>query len=99
MLLNRSGTDVLDAPPILPWSDDWPPSGLLPWSPPRPPALLGGRGLFRMSFRVDEEDEGVRTGDWLAASLDEPREDGDAVPSLESLFFLDDLLGSLPRES
>lgn len=32
--------------------------------------------------------------------LDGSRDDGDAVPSLESLFFLEDLLGSLPaRES
>jgi hypothetical protein len=34
----------------------------------------------------------------VAVSL-EPAEDGDAVPSFESLFFLDDLFGSLPRES
>ncbi len=52
-----------------------------------------------MSFRVDEEEDGVRTGDWLAVSLDKPVDDGDAVPSFESLFFLDDLFGSLPRES
>lgn len=47
-----------------------------------------------MSLRVDVEDEGVSTGDWL-----ESRDEGDAVPSLESLFFLDDLLESFPRES
>lgn len=41
------------------------------------------------------DDEGVTAGDWL-----ESREAGvdDAVPSLESLFFFEDLL-SLPRES
>lgn len=41
------------------------------------------------------EDDGVRAGDWL----DESRDDGDAVPSLDSLFFLEDLVESLPRES
>lgn len=46
-----------------------------------------------MSLSVDVEDDGVRTGDWL-----ESRDEGDAVPSLESLFFLDDLLESFPRE-
>ena len=61
----------------------------LPW-----PALFWGSGLFRGSFRVDVEDVGVRTGDWL-----ESRDEGDAVPSLESLFFLEDLLESFPRES
>jgi hypothetical protein len=56
--------------------------------------LLGGSGLLRISLRVEVEDDGVKTGDWLvlAAAF------GDAVPSLESLFFLEDLL-SLPRES
>lgn len=49
--------------------------------------------MFRGSFRVDVEDVGVRTGDWL-----ESRDEGDAVPSLESLFFLEDLLESFPRE-
>ena len=44
---------------------------------------------------MDVDEEGVRTGDWL----DESREEGDAVPSLGSLFFLEDLLGSLPRDS
>lgn len=71
--------------------DGWPTP---PCSPPRPPAFEG-RGLLRLSLSVDVEDEGVRTGDWLEVS----REDGDAVPSLESLFFLEVLLGSLPRES
>jgi hypothetical protein len=36
----------------------------------------------------------VRTGDWF----EESRDEGDAVPSLGSLFFLD-LSGPLPRES
>ncbi len=51
--------------------------------------------MLRMSFRVEVEEDGVRTGDWvasLAAAF------GDAVPSFGSLFFLD-LLESLPRES
>ena len=55
--------------------------------------LLGGSGLLRISFRVEVEDDGVMTGDWLVAAAF-----GEAVPSLESLFFLEDLL-SLPRES
>lgn len=57
---------------------------------------MGGSGLLRMSFRVDEEEEGVRTGDWLASR---DAAFGEAVPSFESLFFLEDLLESLPRES
>lgn len=91
----------LDAPPIDPKR-----SGMAPgceaednpdgWfgivgSPPEPPAL---RGLFLMSLSVEVDEEGVKTGDWV-----EPSRAGDAVPSLESLFFLEDLLGSLPRES
>lgn len=59
--------------------------------------MFGGKGLFRISFRVDVDEDGVRTGDWLD-SLDDPTEDGDEVPSFPS-FFLDALLGSLPRES
>lgn len=51
--------------------------------------------MFRMSLRVDVDDDGVSTGDWL----DESRDEGDEVPSLESLFFLEDLPASLPRES
>lgn len=49
-----------------------------------------------MSFRVEVEEDGVKTGDWVE-SLAEAF--GDAVPSFESLFFLEDLLESLPRES
>jgi hypothetical protein len=64
-----------------------------PWSPW--PVVLFGSGLLRMSLRVVEEEVGVKTGDWLDESLDE----GDDVPSLESLFFLEDLLASLPRAS
>lgn len=68
-------------------------------SPPWAPALLGGSGLLRESERFVVEDEGVGLGDWFA-SRPEPTDEGDAVPSLESLFFLG-LLGSLslPRES
>ena len=51
--------------------------------------------MLRMSLSVEVDEVGVRTGDWLAESRDE----GDDVPSLESLFFLEDLLASLPRES
>lgn len=63
-------------------------------------ALLGGRGLLRMSFNVEVEEDGVRTGDWLAdASRAAEEFEGEEVPSLESLFFLDALFGSLLRES
>lgn len=48
-----------------------------------------------MSFRVDVDEEGVNTGDWFSR---EPLEEGEAVPSLESLFFLEDLLSPLPLE-
>lgn len=67
---------------------------MLPCSPWEKPALLGGRGLLRMSLRVEVDEEGVAAGDWFA-SLDP---DGDAAPSLDSLFFLEDLLESLPRD-
>lgn len=50
--------------------------------------------MLRGSLRVDVEDDGVRTGDWLAS-----RDEGDEVPSLESLLFLEDFAASLPRES
>ena len=69
----------------------------MPDSCPCAPALLGGRGLFRVSGRFDAEDEGVSVGDWLEPSLDAELV-GEAVPSLESFFF-DDLLESLPRDS
>lgn len=49
-----------------------------------------------MSFKAVLEEEGVRTGDWVSR---EPLEEGDAVPSFDSLFFLEDLLSLLPRES
>ena len=56
--------------------------------------------MLRMSLRLEADDDGVSTGDWLELSRDAPPiDEGDEVPSLESLFFLDDLLGSLPRES
>jgi hypothetical protein len=48
-----------------------------------------------MSFRVEVDDDGVSTGDWVSRELPE----GEAVPSLESLFFFDDLLSLLPRWS
>lgn len=64
--------------------------------PPSPPALFGGRGLFLISLRVVVDEEGVRLGDCVSR---EPLEEGDAVPSLDSLFFLEDLLSLLPRES
>jgi hypothetical protein len=46
-----------------------------------------------MSFRVEVEEEGVMTGDWVESF----EAFGDAVPSFASLFFLD--LLSLPRDS
>lgn len=64
-----------------------------PW--PRPSVEFGGSGLLRISLTAVVEDVGVRVGDWVDGSRDE----GDAVPSLESLFFLDDFVESLPRES
>jgi hypothetical protein len=67
-----------------------------PWSPPGPPALFGGRGLLRISLSVEVDEDGVRTGDWLASR---PELEGDEVPSLPSLFFLEALFGSFPRES
>lgn len=52
--------------------------------------------MLRMSFRVEVEDDGVKTGDWVESF---EAAFGDAVPSFESLFFLEDLFESLPRES
>lgn len=72
---------------------------MLPRPPPMALALPGGRGLLRISFTVEVEEEGVRTGDWPAESRAVLEDEGDAVPSLESLFFLDALLGSLLRDS
>ncbi len=63
MLLSLSGTGVLETPPMFPRIDDCPPKGLFPWSPLIAAALLGGNGLFRKSLRVDDEEDGVRTGD------------------------------------
>ena len=45
--------------------------------------------MLRLSFRVEEEEDGVNTGDWFDSL--EPREFGDDVPSFVSLFFLEDL--------
>lgn len=99
MLLNLSGMPApCTAVMLLSCDDGWPTKPAPPWSPPCCEALPGGSGLFRMSFRLGLEEEGVRTGDWLD-SLDEPIDDGEVAPSLASLFFLDDLFGSLPRES
>ena len=95
---NPPGPPGLDAPTIPPRWDGCPATPPLPWSLPSAPALLGGSGLLRISFRFEVEDVGVRTGDWLEPSRAE-LDDGDAVPSLESLFFFDDLFGSLPRDS
>ena len=56
--------------------------------------------ISRYFSTTNADEDGVRFGDWLAASREEPMEDGEAVPSFEaSLFFLDDLFGSFPRES
>ena len=56
--------------------------------------------MFRGSLRVEVDEDGVRTGDWFEASREEPPGCGEAAPSLEeSLFFFEDLFGSLPRES
>jgi len=43
---------------------------------------------LRLSFRVEEDEDGVNTGDWFDSL--EPREFGDDVPSFVS-FFLEDL--------
>lgn len=68
------------------------------------PVSPGGKGLFLGSTSVAVEDVGVGwlelAGDCvrLDPGPDEEPWDGDEVPELES-FFLDDLLGSLARES
>lgn len=63
------------------------------------PPSFGGRGLFRGSLSVVVDVDGVTTGD-CAASRDDDPDDGDDVPSFESLFLdLDALFGSLDRES
>lgn len=56
---------------------------------------FGGKGLLRISLTAVVEEVGVRVGD----EVDGSRDEGEAVPSLESLFFLDDFVASLPRES
>ena len=88
--------DLSGVPACVPRAGNWGGCWLvmLPCSPWEKPALLGGRGLLRMSLRVEVDEEGVAAGDWFA-SLDP---DGDAAPSLDSLFFLEDLLESLPRD-
>lgn len=63
-----------------------------PW--PRLSVELGGKGLLRMSLTAVVEEVGVSVGDWVDAS----RAEGEAVPSLLSLFFLDDFVESLPLE-
>jgi hypothetical protein len=63
------------------------------------PPSFGGRGLFRGSLRDVVDVDGVATGD-CAASRDDCPEEGEDVPSFESLFLdLDDLFGSFDRES
>lgn len=84
---NRSG-------PAFCWLTKWEGWFGAPWSPPE---VLEGKGLLRMSLRVDVEDDGVRTGDWFA-SRPEADDDGEAVPSLDSLFFFG-LFESLPRDN
>ncbi len=85
-------SDALLEPAGVPWG---------PWlcmagSPPIELPLFGGKGFILGSLRVDVDDEGVRLGDWVSRpALDE----GEAVPSFGSLFFLDDLLSPLPRDS
>jgi len=65
----------------------------------RAPPSFGGSGLFRLSLSAVVDEDGVATGD-CAASLEEPDCEGDDVPSLDSLFLdLEDLFGSLARES
>ena len=64
---------------------------------PEAPPSFGGSGLFLESFKDVVDADGVPTGD-CAASL-EAFPEGEAVPSLLSLFFLDALFGSLLRES
>jgi len=64
----------------------------------RGPPSFGGSGLFRLSLSAVVDEDGVATGD-CAASLELDCE-GDDVPSLDSLFLdLEDLFGSLARES
>lgn len=54
--------------------------------------------MLRISFRVEVDEDGVRTGEALASLLvAEPP--GDAVPSFESLPFLEDFVESLLRLS
>ena len=93
--------------------DAW--NGICPAPPwptvPEPALSFGGRGLLRPrgSLKLEVDEVGVawleETGDWVWAMGMLPVElpDGDAVPELLLLFasflFLDDLLGSLARES
>jgi hypothetical protein len=63
-----------------------------------PPSF--GRGLFRGSFKLVVEEDGVAAGDWPASREDNEVWEGEDVPSLPSLFLdFEDLLESLPRES
>ncbi len=43
--------------------------------------------------------DGVTTGDCAASREEDAEVDGEEVPSLDSLFFFEDLFGSLLRES
>ena len=92
MELYRSGSWP-EGEPMLPSWGGWPET---PCSDRLAPALPGGSGLLRRSLSVDVDDDGVSTGDWFESR--EPA-DGDEVPSLPSLFFLEPLAESLPRES
>lgn len=63
------------------------------------PSLLGGRGLFRGSFKVVVDEDGVVIGDCVVSLVVFDCE-GDEVPSLDSPFLdFEDLFASLVRES
>lgn len=73
---------------------------VLPWLALDVLPSCDGRGLFRGSFSEVVEADGVATGDCAASREDPPRDDGEDVPSFESLFLdFEDLFGSLVRES
>lgn len=70
------------------------------WFAVEAPPSFGGRGLFLGSLSDVVDAEGVATGDWAASRDELAWEDGDEVPSFESLFLdFDVLFGSFDRES
>lgn len=95
--LNRSGADMLCAAFKELMEPEWGCNPGLDVPEFEPLPSLSGSGLFLESFRAVVEEDGVATGD-CAASLEFDCE-GEEVPSLESFFDLDDLFGSLARES